>query len=176
MRRINTFLSVLVVLMLVVTGYSYAARVGVTKIEHRGWRDKVLFRDVITLRTVAALTASYVSAPASGELHVEDYNQVEFLFDITQGSLDSFEFIVWHGIDIDADGTIEWYRQVTQTVGAGTITLNAAVYDFTLSGNVEIFVELPSLGHYMRVQVKGTDSGGVYNDNTCAVYMLAGNI
>ena len=171
MRRMN---AVLVVLVLLIATSVYAANIRLGKVSfgHRSWSDKVILREVGTFFSERALTASYVSSDTV--IECAKYSEIELLFDITQGSLDSLEVIVYHGVDVDEDGTIEWYREQVETVAAATITWTDFVYQKVLSGDVSFFVPLPCLADYLKISVKGTDSGGIYDDNTCAVYVAGG--
>lgn len=98
-----------------------------------------------TLREAAILTGSYV---ASDHMLVEDFSDVCLLFEYTQGSLTSFEYIVEHSLD----GTV-WFKE-GQIEPAEPIEDTAPNHTFLDDDNYELVFPVPA--RFVRVRAKGT--------------------
>jgi len=117
-----------------------------------------------TLREDAILTTSYVS---SSDIRLTVYHDIGLFFELTKGSLTSFQYKVqW-----SHDGTT-WFDEATETVAASSITDTVCSYTHTLTGNTNYYKPLPYRGNYLRVRVKGT---GTATGSSCAVYLEAFN-
>ncbi|KKN55841.1 hypothetical protein LCGC14_0578320 [marine sediment metagenome] len=115
------------------------------------------------LRDSAILTNAYVTTNYTKLL---GYRDVAPYFKMTQGSLTSFQYI----IQFSHNGT-DWFNEVTETVGAGTITDTALVYTYTYTGDDNFMKTIPFNGSYIRLKVKGT---GTVTSSLCEVYVYGG--
>jgi len=180
MRRINAILLVLIILVGASIAYKvYAAETKGQLINARRPNELEFHRMVYTLRPAAILTTSYV-ATSDADIGGRDTNlevsfaDVGLVFDLTAGSLTSFEYIIWFGVyvDTDSDGDADtwvWARECTETVAATQITDTIHNYKISLTGDIVYFKPLPHYGERVRVQVKGT---GTVTGSSCAVYLV----
>ncbi len=112
-----------------------------------------------TLRSAAVLTASHVETDF---IDLADFTVAGIFFDITQGSLTSFQYKVWQSID----GTT-WFQEGSESVGAGTITDYEHEYTKALATDVQYYKKIDVVGRYLKLEVKGT---GTVAGSSCAVY------
>ena len=112
----------------------------------------------VELRESGALTNSYVDTHYT---RVDWYTQIALAFDITQGSITSFEYKVWWS----KDGT-NWYQECTETVAAGIITQTPAYYTVAISGDTAWYAPVPFAANYIKLQVKAT---GTVTGSDCKV-------
>ena len=98
-----------------------------------------------TLREAAVLTGSYV---ATDHMLVEDVSDVCLLFEYTQGSLTSFEYIVEHSMDATV-----WIKE-GQIEPAEPIVDTAPNHTFADDDNYELVFPVPA--KFVRARVKGT--------------------
>lgn len=115
----------------------------------------------VTIRAAAILTTSYV---ATLVLEKVPHSRVVLAFDITQGSLTSFEYTVW----CSHDGTT-WFQEASESVGIGVITDRVHNYTIALSGNIKFYKVIPLRTAYMRLEVKGT---GTATGSSCTIYVM----
>ena len=120
------------------------------------------FKGSFEMRGDVALTVSYVE---TDEANVSGYSRIAILFDITQGSLTSFQYRIWISHDF-----ITWYVEATESVASGVITDDSAYYTLTLTGtDDDYFKVLPCWAKYLKLEVKGT---GTVTGNTCGVEVI----
>ena len=105
-----------------------------------------------TLREDSVLTTDYV---ASDTIRLTTYDKIGLFFNITKNNLSTFQYKVQWSPD-----NITWYDEVTETIAAGSITNTVASYTITPSDDTDFYTLYPYRGNYLRVQVKGTSSGG----------------
>ena len=117
---------------------------------------------VDTLRAAAALTTSYVTA--TDDAAMRGYDVVRLFFDITKGSLTSFQYRVWSSHD-----GVNWFQEANESVAATVITDSVHNYTMVLGANVKYFKDIPIYGVYLRVDVKGT---GTVTGSSCAIYIM----
>lgn len=113
------------------------------------------------IRDAAVLTTSYVDTES---VAFDQFKEICLLFDITKGSLTSFEYKVW----ISKDG-YNWFQEATESVTAGIITDTPAYYTITLSTDVAYYKVIPFNGRWIKLQVKGT---GTVTGSSCSVELL----
>lgn len=176
-QRINIALLVLVVFLTAVI-VAQAAQVYGTKVARQKWTSDTMRRYVWTLRTDTALTGSYVEtgeADIGGRIEAGSFPDVQLVFDITQGSMTEFKYIVWSGTYVDTDGdalnapdTWLWARECTETVAASAITDTLHEYKITISGDIAYYKPLPIYGERIKVQVKRSAGTG----GSVAVYLV----
>lgn len=119
------------------------------------------FKGSFEMRGDVALTTLYV---ATDEANVSGYSRIAICFDITKGSLTSFQYRIWISHDF-----ITWYVEATESVASGVITDDPGYYTMTLSGDDDYFKVLPCWAKYLKLQVKGT---GTVTGNTCGVEVI----
>jgi len=149
--------------ILLVIAVAFGAYAATVRIQERG--SSVYTRQGHqTLREDAILTTSYVS---SRDIRLTVYHDIGLFFELTKGSLTSFQYKVqW-----SHDGTT-WFDEATETVSASSITDTVCSYTHTLAGDTNYYKPLPYRGNYLRVQVKGT---GTVTGSSCAMYLEAFN-
>ena len=104
-----------------------------------------MYREV---RESAILTTSYVDTDT---LDVKEYKNLCLLFNITQGSLTSFEYIVYVSNDLTT-----WHQEATETITASLITDTAFNYTMALSADAPYYKVIPVYCRYIKLSVKGT--------------------
>ena len=179
MRRTNTILLCLILTLIVGIAYRvYATEVNGNEISAKRWNETEDRRWVWTLRAADTLTTSYVYTNecdiGGRDKPHEGFNDIGVLFDISRGSLTSFEYIIWTGTYVDTDldrdpDTWLWTRECTETVAATQISDSLFNYSITLSGDVEYYKPLRIYGERVKLQVKGT---GTATGSSCAVYLM----
>lgn len=115
----------------------------------------------VVLRSASALTTSYVETDYADLYGCDD---IGLFFEITRGSLTSFEYKVQWSYD-----GYTWFDEVTETVSATTITDTVLNYSMTLTGDVDYYKPLPFRAGYIRLQVKGT---GTVSGSSCKVSLV----
>lgn len=120
------------------------------------------FKGSFEMRGDVELTTSYVE---TDEANVSGYSRIAICFDITKGSLTSFQYRIWISPDF-----INWYVEATESVASGIITDAPAYYTVVLSGtDDDYFKVLPCWAKYLKLEVKGT---GTVTGNTCGVEVI----
>jgi hypothetical protein len=117
-------------------------------IDNHDYVSEEPFKGFREVRSSLILTNSYVDTDV---LDIRQFRKMGLLFDITKGSLTSFEYQVWISHD-----NVNWFVEATETIAAGTITDTAANYTISLSGNVKYFKILNVYAPYVKLAVKGT--------------------
>ena len=110
------------------------------------------------IRTAAILTTSYVD---TNTLDVKEFKNLCLLFSLTQGSLTSFEYIVYV-----SDDNVTYYQEATETIAAALITDTVANYTIALSGDLDYYKLVPVYSRYIKLAVKGT---GTATGSSCTV-------
>ena len=113
------------------------------------------------LRNAAILTNSYVDTES---VEFDQFKEICLLFDITQGSLTSFEYKVF----ISHDG-YNWFQEATESIASGIITDVPAYGTVTLSTDIAYYKIMPFNGRHVKLQVKGT---GTATGSSCSVELL----
>lgn len=137
------------------------ARAAVTNIGTKYAQGLKKRKGYATLRAATILTTSYVE---TDEVDLTDFTQIGIMFDLTQGSLTSFEYKVWQSID----GTT-WFQEASESVGAGVITDTPAYYTYAFTTSDPYYKLVPFLGRYLKLEVKGT---GTVTGSSCAVDVM----
>ena len=159
MKKLNRFLLVLVLCLFVTN--SYAALVSMTTTHALYPLQGEPTRSIGTLRSAAILTTSYVDTDF---VSISGYNGIALLFDLSQGSLTSFEYKVWWSYDGNT-----WYQEATESVVSGIVTDKESYYTLTFAADVEYFKIMAFYANYIKLSVKGT---GTVTNSSCAVYVV----
>ena len=152
----------LVLLFSIVFSGLYAAQTNTATIEMRHPARSEPVLDYAVIRTSLILTTSYVD---TSYVDISGAAQLGIFFDITQGSLTSFEYKLWW-----SPNGVDWFCEVTESVSSGAITLNVDYYTMALTGDVKFHTLCPFRATYFKLQVKGT---GTVTGNLCEIKINA---
>lgn len=162
MRLKLSMVAVIVALLAVMFGpMVYSALVTPTVVHTQQPSQGQPIKSQFTLRSAAVLTNAYVDTDF---VRLSGYTNILLAFDVTQGSLTSFEYKVWMSHD-----NVNWFVEATETVAATVITDSEAYYTISLSADVKYYKIIPMYGTYLKLQVKGT---GTATGSSCAVYAM----
>lgn len=154
----SVYIPVSIIVCLVLAVSLYAAIVNPQPSHNLdGWGTEPFKADA-PMRSSAVLTNSYVD---TSEVYTAPYARMALCFDVTAGSLTSFEYRVLISKDM-----VDWFVEATEAVAAGVVTDTEAYYTNALPGNVKYYKVLQCYSPYMKVQVKGT---GTVTGSLCAV-------
>lgn len=157
--------AIVVILMIAVLGICfgvYAAVSTPTAVHTQYPTQGTPTKAVDTLRAVAVLTTSYVDTTDSAAMR--GYRECRIFFDITRGSLTSFEYRI-----LTSHDGVNWFYEANETVTPATITDAIHAYTIALSGNIKYYKDIPTWGLYLKLEVKGT---GTVTGSLCAVYIM----
>lgn len=156
-KRLNLWLAWLAIFLLVVT-VAYAALVTPTTVHTQYPSQGKPVKGVVTLRSASALTTGYVSTNVAV---FRGFDAVRLFFNLTQGSLTSFEYRVWSSPD-----SVTWYQEANETVGSTEIIDSSHYYKHTLGAGDVYYKDIPMFGVYFKLDVKGT---GTVTGSSCAI-------
>lgn len=159
-KEINYFLVFMVLIVMVSVAYA-AVDSGYEITTRKSSREYGIQKVWDNVRPAAALTGSYVDTRI---FDAAGYTGIGLLFDITQGSLTSFEYKIWWSIDGNT-----WFQEATETIAASIITDTAAYYTIALSADVRYFKVVPCYVKYVKLQVKGT---GTVAGSSCTIKVI----
>jgi len=157
----NKYVWFAVALFVILGGIAYAALVRPNTLHNLDYFGSEPFKSQAVMRSSLILTNSYV---ATDVIDIKQGSAIQLMFDVTKGSLTSFQYKVYMSYDNN-----NWFLEATETVAASTITDSEANYTIALSGNVKYFKIIPAYGTYIKLEVKGT---GTVTGNLCAVYIM----
>jgi hypothetical protein len=118
-----------------------------TDIKQERPTDMKKLRRTAVVREAAVLTGSYV---ASDDVDISMVGSVGIMFEITQASLTSIEYIV----DQSPDEGTGWCAEGAEDVALATITDGSPNY--TTTDFDDYYKVVPAIGDRMRIRVKGT--------------------
>lgn len=157
-------LDIIILVVSIVLACSPVIYAAVTKLDvlHTtdGWGVEP-FKGSSEIRSSAVLTTAYVDTDV---VDTAGYSQVMLCFNLTRGSLTSFQYRVWMSQD-----NVNWYREATEDVSSGEITDEEAFYSLTFADDVDYFKVIPCYGAYLKLSVKGT---GTVTGSACAVTVV----
>lgn len=161
-KEINFWLFVLVAMYIAAFSYGvHAVLVRPNTASHIDFFDAPPYKSWQTIRTTLILTNSYVD---TNVLNANEFSKMAILFDLTKGSLTSIQYQIWISYN-----QIDWYVEATETVGAGTITDDAANGTTTPAGDVKYFKPLDCFAPYLKLSIKGT---GTVTNSAAAIHIL----
>lgn len=160
---VKVALIVLILLMVATVVYSAVVYPTVMKRHYTASMSGIDVESRVKLRTDAILTTSYV---LTDEARMSGYQSVSIYFNLTQGSLTSFQYRVqW------SHNGVDWFDEVTETAVAGVVTDTVLAYTYVFTGTDDYYKPLPYGGAYIRLAVKGT---GTVTSSACEVYVYGG--
>ena len=151
----------IVVILGLAAGIVYSALVPPNTLHNIDYYGSEPFKTQAVMRESLILTNSYV---VTDVVDIKQGSAIQLMFDVTQGSLTSFEYKVYMSYDNN-----NWFLEATETIAASTITDSEANYTIALSGDVKYFKIIPAYGTYLKLEVKGT---GTVTGSLCAVYVM----